>query len=252
MDTEVKDTLREFLIALADDELILGHRDSEWCGHAPILEEDIAFANLALDEIGHANLWYSLLAGLEGADPLAYADRLAFWRDAQDFRNAQLVELPNGDWAFTILRQYLFDSAEIERLEVLVGSKYLPLAQTAAKIRTEELYHLRHTSAWVRRLGLGTVESHQRLQAALDQLWPYTSQLFELPGDPGITQNLGIHLPEARQSWQARVIPLLNESQLTLPTGPELTLNRQGHTPYLPVLLSEMQSVARLDPEAEW
>jgi len=119
LELKTEDTLRELLIALGDDELVLGHRASEWCGQAPILEEDIAFANLALDEIGHANLWYRLLASLEGKDKERYPDQIVFWREAADIRNAQLVELPNGDWAFSILRHYLFDSAESERLKAL-------------------------------------------------------------------------------------------------------------------------------------
>ena len=252
METDLKNTLRELLIALADDELILGHRDSEWCSHAPILEEDIAFANLALDEIGHANLWYSLSAELEEAESQSYVDRIVFWRDAPDFRNIQMVELPNGDWAFSMLRQYLFDSAEIERLNVLAESAFAPLAETAAKIRTEEHYHLRHTRLWLRRLGLGTAESRQRLQAALDQLWPYTGQLFELPGERDHLLGLGIKMAQASPSWEAQVIPFLSECQLTLPAGARRALNRQGHTRHLAVLLNEMQSVARLDPEAEW
>ncbi len=252
MEPALQNTLREILLALADDELILGHRDSEWCGHAPILEEDIAFANLALDEIGHANLWYSMLANLEGALPQCYADQLVFWREAQDFRNARMLELPNGDWAFSILRHYLFDSAEIERLNILVESSHAPLAETAVKIRTEELYHLRHTSAWVRRLGLGTAVSHQRLQAALDQLWPFTSQLFELPGKPGSLSELGLQVHRARLSWENQVIPFFSDCQLQLPDNSLQTLDRQQHSHHLAVLLREMQSVARLDPEAGW
>src|SRR5215471_16608308 len=140
--------LPTYLLALADDELLLGHRDSEWTGHAPILEEDIAFANLAQDEIGHAALWYGLLRNLDGSDP----DRLIFFREPGAFRNAQLVELPKGDWAFSMLRQYLFDAAESVRLPLLAVSTHRPLAEAAAKIRPEELYHLRHTQAWIQRL----------------------------------------------------------------------------------------------------
>jgi ring-1,2-phenylacetyl-CoA epoxidase subunit PaaC len=155
-----------YLLALADDELILGHRDSEWTGHAPILEEDIAFANIAQDEIGHASLWYGLVQRLGGAEP----DRLVFFRPPSEYRNAPLVELPKGDWAFSMLRQYLFDAAEAQRLPLLAASAHRPLAEAAAKIRTEEIYHLRHTQAWIERLAQGTAESHGRTQAALDLL----------------------------------------------------------------------------------
>src|SRR5512145_2214626 len=117
MDEALHAAMRELLITLADDELILGHRASEWCGHAPILEEDIAFANLALDEIGHANLWYTLAAEIRGEDPAAYPDRLVYSRTSADYRCIQMVELPNGDWAFSILRQCLFDLHEQVLLE---------------------------------------------------------------------------------------------------------------------------------------
>src|SRR5258708_18951852 len=163
-----------YLLALADDELILGPRDSEWTGHAPILEEDIAFANIAQDEIGHASLWYGLAHGLGGAE----TDRMVFFRSPGEYRNAPLVELPKGDWAFSMLRQYLFDAAEAERLPLLAASSHRPLAEAAAKIRTEEIYHLRHTRAWIERLAQGTNESRNRVQAALDLLWPYALQLF--------------------------------------------------------------------------
>ena len=127
--------LADRLLALADDELILAHRNSEWAGHAPVLEEDIAFANLALDEMGHAAIWYGLREALTGES----ADRLIFFRDAGAYRNAQLVELPRGDWAFAMLRQYLFDAAESVRLPQLANSAYRPLAEAAAKIPTQGL-----------------------------------------------------------------------------------------------------------------
>ena len=149
----------EYLIALADDELILGHRDSEWCGHAPILEEDIAFANIALDEIGHARLWLELAAKELGEDPGTYPDKQTFFRAPGDYRSLPLADLPNGDWAFSMLRQYLFDSFEILRLETLKGSQHKGITELAVKIHTEELYHLRHTKAWVLRLAQGTEES---------------------------------------------------------------------------------------------
>ena len=176
--------LADYLLALADDELILGHRNSEWTGHAPILEEDIAFANLAQDEIGHARLWYGLVNDLGGPEP----DRLVFFRSAAEYRNAPILELPKGDWAFSMLRQYLFDVGEAQRLPLLAGSPHRPLAEAAAKIRTEEIYHLRHTHAWIERLAQGTQESHRRVQAALDLLWPFAVQLFQpLPGEDRIS-----------------------------------------------------------------
>ena len=145
--------LADWLLARADDELMLAHRNSEWTGHAPIIEEDIALANLAQDELGHATLWYGLLANLRGR-PESYADELVYFRDAAGWRNAQLVELPKGDWAFTMVRQYLFDSYEMAVLPALMRSAHEPLAHVAQKIQREELYHFKHSSLWVRRLPL--------------------------------------------------------------------------------------------------
>lgn len=254
MDVSLQTALAARLLALGDDELVLGQRDSEWCGHAPILEEDIAFANLALDEIGHASLWYALLAGLLGKDPTTYPDELVYRREVNGFRCARMVELPVGDWAFSMLRQYLFDAAESARLAELVNSRYAPLAETAAKVRKEEVYHLRHTEAWTRRLALGAEESHRRMQAALDALWPATAQLFApLPGEERLSE-AGI-LPPAgavQSAWLGRVGPVLQECGLVTPQGPSAPLERETHTPYLKVLVSEMQSVARMEPEAAW
>ncbi len=175
---QLRNALSAQLLAWGDDEFILGHRDSEWCGHAPILEEDIAFANIALDELGHAQTWYILLAQLLEEDVGLYPDHLVYRRQAADFRNVQLVEFPNGDWAFSMLRQYLFDQMETIRLERLRNSRHRALAEAALKLGKEEIYHRRHSRAWVQRLGGGTQESHRRTQAALETLWPAASQLF--------------------------------------------------------------------------
>lgn len=255
MEAELKEALAEKLLAMADDELILGHRDSEWAGHAPILEEDIAFANIALDEMGHAKIWYSLVAELHGEDPDAYADRLVFFREAGDYRSARLVELPTGDWAFSITRQYVFDAYEIVALEQLAHSQYPPLAEAAVKIRREELYHYRHTHAWVQRLGLGTEESQGRMQRALDQLWPEVGQLFEpLPGEAALVE--AGYVPAAariRAAWEQVVFAALAEASLQVPTAATAAAGpRDQHTPHLAPLLAEMQEVARLNPDARW
>jgi ring-1,2-phenylacetyl-CoA epoxidase subunit PaaC len=241
-------SLAAYLLALADDELILGHRNSEWCGHAPILEEDIAFANLAQDELGHAALWYRLVETLTGQP----ADQLVFFRDAADYGCAPFVELPKGDWAFSMLRQYLFDAAEAVRLPLLAQSEFAPLAETAAKIRTEEIYHLRHTRAWIRRLGLGTEESHRRTQAALNGLWPYALQLLALgPSAPDLSAAHAVPTAVAVQSaWEAEVRPFLAAAGLVVPDAPSpIQPNRTNHTTHLGSLLADMQSVARLEPE---
>jgi ring-1,2-phenylacetyl-CoA epoxidase subunit PaaC len=243
--------LAAWLLARADDELILAHRNSEWTGHAPILEEDIALANIAQDELGHARLWYEIHHGLTGADP----DRLVFFRDAAAYRCTWFVALPRGDWALTLLRQYLFDTAEALALAPLESSGYQPLADAAAKVRREELYHVRHSAAWVRRLGRGTPESHARTQAALDQLWGYALQLFvPQPGDAALVA-AGL-VPDAlalRGAWEAQVRPFLTTAGLTVPdVDRPLATARTTFAPDLPALLAEMQEVARWDPQAEW
>ena len=252
LDPIAEQLLAERLLAMADDELILAHRNSEWTGHAPILEEDIAFANIAQDELGHAMLWYGLLADLTGDDP----DRLVFFREAADFRNVQMVEWPKGDWAFSMLRQYLFDAYETELLSELSGSRYRPLAEAAAKVRPEEMYHRRHSSNWVHRLGLGTDESNSRMQRALETLWPMTAQLFyPLDGDgrlvtAGVMPDMGM----VASSWAASVKPFLTAAQLTVPADvdPDQAPERTSHSGHLTPLLVDMQEVARLDESAKW
>ena len=251
--------LSEYVLSLADDELILGHRASQWCGLAPILEEDIAFANIALDELGHAGLWYGLYAGLTGQNPDSTPDRLIFQRPQQDFRCAALVELPNGDWAFSMLRQYLFDAAEVARLSGLAGSGQPDLAAIAAKAVKEELYHQRHTRAWVERLGQGSEESHRRMQAALLALWPYTGRLFSHCSNEAALAEAGL-VPDAakiKSVWEAEVLALLAACELTLPepdseSPAKSKIERGRHLDEFPALVAELQSVARLDPLAVW
>lgn len=251
MNDSVKTALAARLTALADDELILAHRNSEWTGHAPILEEDIALANIAQDELGHATLFYTLLQDLTGNTP----DRMAFFRDASAFFNVQMVELPKNDWAFTMLRQYLFDAYEHILLDALIKSSYSPLADVAGKMRPEELYHLRYSHLWVERLGLGTEESNRRMQNALDTLWPYHAQLFAPMPDDGVLMKAG-YVPDIQRlksDWAEMVSSHVEACELTLPTERELTANsRTAHTPHLADLLGDMQQVARWDPQAEW
>lgn len=252
MQPQLAAALSERLLAMGDDELILAHRNSEWTGHAPILEEDIAFANIALDELGHASIWFGLREALTGET----ADEMVFFREPGDFRNVQLVEMPKGDWAFSMVRQYLFDAAESVGLPQLGASTYQPLAEAAAKIRREEVYHLRHASLWLRRLGLGTAESHSRTQQALESAWPYARQLFvPLPGD-AVLVAAGYYPPlEALQrEWEDVTRPFLAACDLVVPesTLPRRAISRSEHTESLMDLLAEMQAVARMDPEAEW
>src|SRR3712207_1010751 len=170
--------LVDYLLRHGDDRLVLGHRLSEWCGHAPILEEDIALANIALDFVGQANLLLGLAGQTESAG--RDADALAYFREAVAFRNLQLVELPKGDFGFAIVRQFLFDAYDVLFLEGLQRSAHSELAGIAAKAHKEARYHLRHSAEWVVKLGDGTDESHRRVQAALDELWRFTGELFEM------------------------------------------------------------------------
>jgi ring-1,2-phenylacetyl-CoA epoxidase subunit PaaC len=237
------------LTTLADDELILGHRNSEWTGHAPILEEDIAFSNIAQDEVGHALLWYTILNEHLGQST---PDRLAFFREADQFRNAQLVELPKGDWAFTIVRQYLFDVYEQVRNEELARFNFQPISDAVSKIKREEVYHLMHSKGWVLRLGDATEESHTRMQAALDQLWPHALGLFEpIEEAPEYSAKLN----DLRQSWLDVVTPILTQATLIIPkdAAPTIGGRKQQHTPHLIDLLKDMQKVARMEsPETVW
>ncbi|WP_051935511.1 1,2-phenylacetyl-CoA epoxidase subunit PaaC [Deinococcus sp. YIM 77859] len=242
--------IRKFT-ALADDEIILAHRNSEWTGHGPILEEDIALANIAQDELGHASLYLELRRELDGAHP----DRLAFFRDADEFTNVRLVELPKGDWALTMLRQYLFDAYEALWLDAARASTYAPLAEVAAKALREEKFHLQHTALWVERLALGTEESRRRTQKALNELWPLAAQLFQpVQGEEELAEGgLLPGLAEVQARWEALVIPhLTGKCGLTLPAAPaDLPGGRHVHTEHLAPLLLEMQSVARAVPNAE-
>lgn len=257
MEQSLKTGLSDYLLAIADDELLIGQRNAEWCGHAPILEEDIAFANLALDEIGHAATYYAIYAVLNGEDADQYPDELVYFRQPGAFRNSHMVELPNGDWAFSMLRQYLFDAWEKVHLEALTESSFAPLSEVSRKLQVEEYYHFRHSSAWIKRLGLGTEESNRRCQSALDQLWPLANNLIaSLPQyRPAIEAGLIPETSQRRQGWTKRVAPFLEESGLAIPTNDgvmEDLPGREQHSQHLIPLLSEMQSVARLEPGAMW
>jgi ring-1,2-phenylacetyl-CoA epoxidase subunit PaaC len=253
MTPELREALVNWLLAHADDELLLAHRSSEWTGHAPILEEDIALANIAQDELGHAIQWYGLLTELRG-EASSYPDQLVYERREAAWRNCQLVELPKGDWAFTMLRQYLVDVYEHVLLEQLEHSQHQAVAAIASKIRREELYHLRHSSTWVRRLALGTDESHRRMQAALDMQWPYVGQLFMPLQDDALLVKVGYipSMTELQQRWLAITMPMLAECTLIVPETPSHSLTREQHTLHLRHLLDDLQQVARLDPQAVW
>lgn len=254
MEADLQLSLEKYLLSIADDELILAHRNSEWCGHAPIIEEDIAFANIALDEMGHAIVWYQMIADLKGEDIVSYPDLLAFSRDPKIFRNIQMVELPKGDWAFSILRQYFFDMMEIIRLKAFSVSSYPAIYNVAKKISMEENYHLRHTSLWLKRLALGTDESHNRIQNALNTLWKYALQMFQ-PAEYDLIltkEALTPDLNALREEWSEQVMFDLKEYRLYIPKSSEIILDRQQHTHHLYNLITEMQSVSTSNPRANW
>lgn len=242
------------LLALGDDRLILGHRLSEWCGHGPILEEDIALTNVALDLIGQATLFLKLAAAAEGKR--RSDDDLAFLRDAVDFRNVLLVELPRGDFAFTIVRQLLFSVFSLLQMEALSSVADADVSGVAAKAAKETRYHVRHAGQWVVTLGNGTDESHRRAQTALDELWRYTGELFlPEPADAdAIAAGSGVAPDLLRAQWQTRVGDVLSRAGLTVPeVGYMQRGGRDGrHTEHLGHLLSEMQILARSHPGAQW
>jgi ring-1,2-phenylacetyl-CoA epoxidase subunit PaaC len=246
--------LFEYLLRLGDDRLVLGHRLSEWCGHGPVLEEDIALANLALDLLGHASMFLRLAGRLEGRG--RDEDALAYWRDEHEFRNLQLCELPKGDFAFTLMRQLLFDAWSLQLLDALTRSSHAELAAIAAKALKETRYHLRHSSGWVLRLGDGTPESHARAQAALDELWPWTGELSYQNEVDAALQAEGIvpQLEPLRTPWEVLLRDILTRATLTIPPGPpRMTGGRFGrHSEHLGHLLAELQIVARSHPGAKW
>ncbi len=254
MDSAMRTAFVQYLLGLADDRLVLGHRLSEWCGHAPILEEDIALANIALDLIGQATLLLKLAGETEGAGRDENA--LAYLREAIDYRNVLMVELPRGDFAFTIMRQFLFSVAAFYQLEALAQSAHHELAGIAAKAVKETRYHVRHVGEWVTRLGDGTAESHQRTQDALDALWRFTGEMFLMDGvdETLVRAGIAVDLAPLEPKWRAQVTGVLQRATLTLPE--RAYMQRGGrvgrHTEHLGLMLSEMQILQRSYPGAQW
>jgi ring-1,2-phenylacetyl-CoA epoxidase subunit PaaC len=244
----------EFCLRMGDTTLVLGQRVSEWCGHAPVLEEDIALANVALDLIGQAQMWLGLAGEVEGQG--RDADALAFRRDAGAFRNLLLVERPNGDFGHTIMRQFLFDAWHLPMLRALSGSAEPRVAGIAAKAEREVAYHLERSADLVIRLGDGTAESHGRMQAALDALWPWAGEMFAGDAVDAALAAEGIAPDPAalRSAWDDTVGAVLAEATLARPEGS--FFHRGGragrHTEHLGHLLAEMQFLQRAYPGAEW
>lgn len=243
-----------FALSLADDALVLGHRLSEWSSYAPTLEEDIALSNLGLDLIGQARLFYTLAGDIEGKG--RDEDRLAYFRDPQEFRCIQLVQLPRGDFAFTMARQLAYAAFMQPYFEALVRSAEPRLAEIAAKAVKEIAYHVRHAAEWVIRLGDGTEESRRRMIDGLAVVWPYTGELFEMDSGEQALAAAGIAPDRARirTTWDHVIDRVLREATLDRPQAAvQHSGGRQGrHTPHLAPMLTEMQSLARAHPGVTW
>jgi ring-1,2-phenylacetyl-CoA epoxidase subunit PaaC len=243
-----------YTLHLADDALILGHRNSEWTGHGPILEQDIALSNIALDLIGQARYLYQYAATLHDS-PAVSEDTLAYLRDSWDFRNCLLAEQANGDWGRTVLRQFFFSAYQYYFYHQLQKSRDAQLSAIAEKSHKEVTYHLRWSSEWVIRLGDGTEESHTRMERALDDLWMYTGELFQ-PADyeKALTPvGIAVDLAEIQPLWTERVRQVMEEATLTLPQTAMQQGGKQGrHTEQLGYLLAEMQFLQRAYPNCEW
>jgi len=271
-------TLIDYTLHLADNALVLGHRNSEWTGHGPILEQDIALSNIALDLIGQARNFYQYAARLRnegvslggarggrmsegvaatgGGGVEVTEDTLAYLRDSWDYRNCLLVEQINGDWAKTILRLFFFSAYQYSFYQRLQQSRDRELAAIAEKSYKEVTYHLRWSSEWVIRLGDGTEESHRRMEEALDQLWKFSGELF-VPADYEkvlAEKGIAVDLTAIRSQWEERVDAVFRQAGLTKPAAAwEQTGGKQGrHTEHLGYLLAEMQFLQRAYPGCEW
>lgn len=237
------------LLHLADNALILGQRNAEWCGHGPVLEQDIAITNISLDLIGQARNFYQYAAELMGNGNTE--DSLAYLRTEREYKNCLLVEQPNGDWAQTMLRQFLFSAYQSLLYSTLENHPDQQLAAIAAKSKKEVTYHLRWSSEWVIRLGDGTGESKQRMLAAIDALWPYTGELF-LPA--AYELEAGIQVSSFEQAWMENIKSVFDEAGLTIPVNTFMQKGgKQGiHTEHLGYILTELQYMQRAYPDSQW
>lgn len=260
-ETIPREPLVKFLVALGDDELVLGHRDSEWTGYAPILEEDIAFSNIAQDEMGHALVWYTIHEQLTGKSP----DWMGFERDWKQFMSCHFVSYPKGDFAYTVVRQYLFDEAEQVRLTSLRSSSFQPLQEAAEKILMEEGYHLLHSKGLVERLGDATEESHERMQKAVDQAFPQALGMFEefVQEEKLVEAGVCVGSDILRDQWLERVMPTLTSVSLNIPVDredgkvtllckPDLGGRKSWQNEHLKQLVKDMQLVYKMAPGGSW
>ncbi len=245
--------IKELLYKMADDQLIIGHRHSEWTGLGPILEEDIAFSSMAQDKIGQSYHLYNLLHEMGESEP----DTVAFTRNDNQFHCCNLVELPNGEYDFSLIRHFLFDHAEAIRFQMLAESSLEPLKLLARKFRGEIKYHVMHADTWVKQLGHGTEESRARMQTALNESFSLALGIFEPGPHEALLKESGIFAgeQELQARWLESVTAILNEAGLKVPGAdihPEYGGRAGKHTEYLQPLLDEMTEVFRLDPAADW
>lgn len=252
---KTKDAKIAYLLRLADDRLILGQRMSEWCGHGPVLEEDLALANMSLDLIGHASALYTYASELEGSG--LDDDYFAYFRDDYEFTNLQLCELPKGDFAFTIARQFLFSSFSYFQYQILKNATDEQFNGMVNKHLKEIKYHLRHSRDWVLRLGDGTEESNKRMQNALDEIWMYVGELFYMDevDEEMLKDGNGADLSSFKDEWKTMVEETLKEATLTVPDWDQfmMTGSRNGmHTEHLGHILTQLQFLRRSHPEADW
>jgi ring-1,2-phenylacetyl-CoA epoxidase subunit PaaC len=246
--------IKEFLFKIADDELIIGHRNSEWTGLGPILEEDIAFSSIAQDKLGQSLAIYNILHELGENEP----DELAFGRNDNEFKCCHLTEYPNGEYDFSLIRHFLFSHAENLRYEMLAESSFEPITKTAKKFRGEIKYHVMHADTWIKQLGGGTKESKSRMQKALNDLFNLALGIFEPGSYESELAEMKIFKGEEilQNKWFEAVKPVIEKFGLKIPeheTWKPSYGGRNGkHTEYLKPLLEEMTEVLRIDPEADW
>ena len=254
MNDNLKKGLFDYLLWMGDTTLVLGHRLSEWCGHGPILEEDIALTNIALDLLGQARYYYTYAGEVEGK--ARTEDDLAYLRDVMDFRNSLLVEQPNGDFAVTMVRQFLYTAFSYHLQNALLSSSDERIRSIAEKAVKEVTYHLRHSSDWIIRLGDGTPESHNKVQDALNNTWMYVDDLFlVIPCDKLLVEEKIIpDMAVIRQKWEETIKNVLGEATLKLPAQSYMMKGgRDGkHSEHLGFILAELQFLQRAYPNAKW
>jgi ring-1,2-phenylacetyl-CoA epoxidase subunit PaaC len=248
--------LFDYTLHLADNCLIMGHRISEWTGHGPMLEQDIAISNIALDLIGQSRNFYQYSATLK--EPNVTEDKLAYLRDAREFKNLLITEIPNGDWAKTIMKLFLFSTYQFYFYQNLIDSSDKQLAAVGEKSLKEVTYHVRWSSEWVIRLGDGTEESNKRIKSALEEVWPFTGEMFQPSEYENILLNkrISVDVNEIEPRWKNKVQAILEEATLQYPEDKNTwmqTGSKNGiHSEHLGYILAEMQFLQRAYPGCEW